>query len=90
MSEFGVTDHALVRFLDRTGTMDMEVLRANLAASLFRAHQAARSVTSSDYLIKADGLLFVVRGEAVTTVLPDGEINVVRAMDGRDRPARHG
>ncbi|MFZ5749076.1 MAG: hypothetical protein ACOY45_15635 [Pseudomonadota bacterium] len=66
-----ISDHALVRFLDRAGAMDIENLRARLAASLARAHAAARSVSDSDYLIKVDGLLYVVRGDRVTTVIED-------------------
>ena len=31
----------------------------------------ARSLGDSDYLIRSDGLLYVVRGETVTTVLTD-------------------
>lgn len=66
-----VSDHALLRFLERAGGMPIEELRAALESSLARAHSAARSVTQSDYLIKADGLLYVVRGELVTTVVED-------------------
>lgn len=71
MSAFGVTDHALLRFLERGGGLEIEALRVRLAASLARAHAAARSVTTSDYLIRADGMIFVVKGDAVVTVLPD-------------------
>jgi len=66
-----ISDHALVRFLDRGADLDVEQLRTHLAASLGRAHAAARSITASDYLIRADGMLFVVRGDLVTTVLED-------------------
>lgn len=64
-----VSDHALLRFLERAGALDVAGLRENLAASLERAHSAARSVSRADYLIQADGLIFVVRGEVVTTVI---------------------
>jgi hypothetical protein len=67
----GVSDHALLRFLERAAGLDIEGLRLTLTASLARAHSAARSLSDSDYLIKADGLIYVVRGETVTTVLPD-------------------
>lgn len=65
-----VSDHALVRFLERCGGMDVEAMRIALSASLARAHSAARSLGQSDYLITIDGHVFVVRGETVTTVLP--------------------
>lgn len=69
----GVSDHALLRFLERAAGLDVDGLRATLNASLARAHAAARSVSASDYLIKADGLLYVVRGETITTILDDKE-----------------
>ena len=71
MSAPHVTDHALVRFLDRGGGSDVEILRERIANSLTRAHSAARAVSGSDYLITVDGMTFVVRGENVTTVLDD-------------------
>ncbi|WPZ06597.1 hypothetical protein [Pelagerythrobacter marinus] len=74
MSAPDITDHALVRFLDRGGGCDVEELRAQIAASLTRAHSAARAVSTSDYLVTVDGLTFVVRGERVTTVLTDATI----------------
>jgi hypothetical protein len=66
-----ISDHALVRFLERAGGLDVEDLRGRLESSLERAHTAARSISEADYLIKADGLTYVVRGELVSTVLED-------------------
>lgn len=66
-----ISDHALVRFLERGGDLDLEALRHRLSASLARAHSAARSIGSTDYLIRADGLIFCVRHDTVTTVLDD-------------------
>ncbi len=71
MNAPAISDHALLRFLERGADMRVEELRASLSASLARAHRAARSVSGSDYLIRADGLLFVVRGETVCTVVHD-------------------
>jgi hypothetical protein len=68
----GVSDHALLRLLERGGLFEIEQLRAALGESLRRAHEAARSITTSDYVIKADGLVYVVRGETITTVIEDG------------------
>lgn len=65
----GISDHALLRFLERAGGLDIEDLRARLASSLARAHLAARSLGDSDYLINSDGLVYVVRGETVTTIV---------------------
>jgi hypothetical protein len=69
----GVSDHALLRFLERAGGLDIGELRARLTNSLIRAHAAARSLGDSDYLIRSDGLLYVVRGETVTTIVDDGD-----------------
>lgn len=68
---FGVSDHALLRFLERAGGLGIEDLRARLAGSLARAHEAAESIGASDYVIKADGLLYVVKGDTVVTVLEE-------------------
>ena len=69
--QIGVSDHALLRLFERAAGLDIEQLRARLSNSLARAHDAARSITESDYLIKADGLLYVVRGNTCVTVLAD-------------------
>lgn len=66
-----ITDHALVRWLERTGAMDIVALKAALSASLDRAAEAADQFKSSNYLILADGLVYVVRDAVLVTVLPD-------------------
>lgn len=69
----GVTDHALVRWLQRTGAMDMETMRAMLAASLARAAEAAEGLGGGYYLVLADGLVFVIdEGKCVTVLEDDG------------------
>lgn len=71
MTRLAITDHALVRWLDRTGALDMEQLRELLAASLERAAEAAERIGGGEYLILADGLVFIVRAGVVITVVPD-------------------
>ena len=66
-----MTDHALVRWLERTGAMDTEAMRALLAASLERAAKAAAVLDQAKYLILADGMVFVVQDAKVITVMPD-------------------
>lgn len=68
MAMIGVTDHALVRWLARTGAMDIEQLRGLLAASLERAAAAASQLDAERYLILADGMVFVVQDGTVVTV----------------------
>lgn len=77
--QFRISDHALVRWLDRSGAMDMEQLRSMLAASLERALQAAAGIEAGKFIILADGLVFVVQEQTVVTVLED---------DGRHTHAR--
>lgn len=69
MAKLRVSDHALLRFLERAGGCDVEALRDAVAQSLHRAHIAATSIGAQEYLITADGLSFVVRGDVVTTML---------------------
>lgn len=71
-----VTDHALVRFLERAGGLDVEAVRAHLAVSLARAAGVADTLHARRYTIQADGLRYVVESGAVVTVLEVG----MRAM----------
>lgn len=80
MTAIGVSDHALLRFLERGAALDVEALRLRLAESLERAHRAALSIGAGDYLIRSNGLLFVVREEVVTTVIQDREYASVGAL----------
>lgn len=72
MSRLQVSDYALLRFLERVGGMDVEGVREQIAGSLQRAHDAARSLGGGDHLIVADGHSYVVRGTTVTTVVRTG------------------
>lgn len=67
-----VSDHALLRFLERAGGMDIEGLRTRLEGSFAAADRAAVSIGGGDHLILADDLVYVVRSRTVTTVLPKG------------------
>lgn len=69
-----VSDHALLRFMERGADIDVEALRDNLRLSLQHLHDAATSIAAREYLIKADGLLFVVRGDVVTTTLASKDV----------------
>lgn len=66
-----VTDHALVRFLERSGALDVEQPRATIAASLERGRRMAERAGIGDYAIVADGLRYVVQDDALVTVLDD-------------------
>lgn len=85
MSEPRVTDHALVRFLQRSG-LDVERVRADLASSLARAQAAAESLGIDDHLVVADGLCFLVREGAVVTCLADSIGTRAKLLDRQSHP----
>lgn len=64
-----VTDHALLRFLERAGALQVEQLRDAIAASLERAASAALDLGQRGYTIKADGLVYVVVDSKVVTIM---------------------
>lgn len=73
MAKPAITDTALVRWLQRTGAMDMEAMRTLLADSLERAFTAAQTLGSTRFLVLADGLIFIVeQGVIVSVVTDDG------------------
>ncbi|MBV1917593.1 MAG: hypothetical protein KUG65_05985 [Sphingomonadaceae bacterium] len=80
----GVTDHALVRWLERSGAMDVEQMREWLASSLDRAAGAAGVLHVTRFNILADGLVYVVRDGAVVTVLTDGQLRAHSLAPDRD------
>ena len=62
-----VTDHALIRFLERAGGFEIEKLRREIAKKVYKS--APEGATG----IKVDGIQFVIVGDGeervVTTVL---------------------
>lgn len=88
MSGPRVSDHALLRFLERSG-MQVELLRQTVEASLARAGRAAAEIAASEYLIVVHDLTFVVRDGTVTTILPEGSPGMrARALVGAHRKAK--
>lgn len=66
-----VSDHALIRLLERTGGFDPEPLRQSIADRLARAHAAAKAIRAEKYSIVLDGLAYVVVHGVVVTVMKD-------------------
>lgn len=64
-----VCDHALLRFIERVGGLDVEGLRRHLAESLDRAAAAAEQLGQQEMTIAADGFHYVVVKDRVVTVL---------------------
>lgn len=69
-----ITDHGLLRWLERTGALDVEALRARLAASLGRGFAAAASLDAARFEIVADGLIYIVRDGRLVTVYEDASL----------------
>lgn len=64
-----VSDHALVRFLQRSGSGDVEKLRQEISASLENGCRAAYRIGLCEFAIVADGLIYQIRNGRVVTVL---------------------
>ncbi|MGW1423641.1 hypothetical protein ACWAT4_26370 [Bradyrhizobium manausense] len=71
MKPLRVCDHALLRFIERVGGLDVEGLRRHLAESLGRAAGAADQLGAREMTIAADGNHYVVvKGTVVTVLAP--------------------
>lgn len=64
-----VSDHAMLRWLERVGGLDVEGLRAGLSGSLARAEDTARSMGGGDYTVRFGAAVCVVRAGVLVTVL---------------------
>lgn len=69
MSGPRISDHALLRFLERGVGMDVEGLRAKLQASFARAHEAAEALGGQDHYVHVDGLTYLIRDGMMITVI---------------------
>jgi hypothetical protein len=76
-----VSDHAILRFLERECGLDVEGLRDQLA------EVTARGIAAGAPIVKWGGARFLISGGVVVTVLPRGQrprlAHLKRAMRGR-------
>jgi hypothetical protein len=63
-----ITDHAMLRFLERAGGLDVDGLRNDLELALRRAGACAKRLGAQRYVVLADGLRFVVVQDHVVTI----------------------
>jgi hypothetical protein len=77
-----VTDHALVRFLERAGGLDVEGLRVHLAASLTAAATVAARLGDCEVKIVVDGLTYVLHPD-INGQAGDYAVKTVLAADAR-------
>lgn len=73
MKRLRISDHALVRFLERAGGLDVQGVRAHLQASLARSAGAAERLGLSEYTVTADGLSYRIANGVLVTVVAEGE-----------------
>jgi hypothetical protein len=79
-----VSDHALVRWLGRTGLVDVEALRTSLSTALDRAYQAGATLEASEFMILSGGLVYLVREGTLVTVFNDaGRASQARTLTPR-------
>lgn len=78
-----VSDHALVRWLERNNIVDIQQLRDALAASLGTACGAADLMNVNEYAIRRDGWKYIVRDHTLVTIFP------VKDRDARRRKQRY-
>jgi hypothetical protein len=64
-----VSDHALLRFIERAGGLDVNAIRTALAMSLERAAALADAAGQRRYRVAADGLTYVVVADGPTTTI---------------------
>lgn len=85
MTGLAITDHAMLRYLERVGGLDVPALRTAIAASLARASATAETIGVADYTVVAHGVRYVVRQGNVVTVLPGRLAAPVPLPPERDR-----
>lgn len=66
-----VSNHALFRWLERSGVIEVEALRASLSMALDRAYQAGAAMHQGEFLILAGGMVYVIRDGVVVTCAED-------------------
>lgn len=64
-----VTDHAVLRYIERIHGVDVELLRDELRQMALRGAEAAERVGGGEYTIKTERLRMRVVGANVVTVL---------------------
>ncbi|MCO4053423.1 MAG: hypothetical protein HEQ16_05110 [Bosea sp.] len=80
MTRLRISDHALVRFLERAGGLDIDAVRAAMAEGLGRAAGMAEEMRAGRYTIVVDGLRYVVERGTLVTVL-DGDMTAIRLRE---------
>lgn len=72
-----VTDHAVLRFLERVHGLELEKLRAELRAKAERGMTAAQSIGGGHYTLVVDGVKFRCCNDRIVTVVTGDERDAV-------------
>ena len=66
-----ITDHAVLRYLERTGLVDIEAVRQKIATMVARGLVAGASLGPGEFHVVVGGSRFVIEdGRVVTTLTP--------------------
>lgn len=68
MKTLHVTDHAVLRYIERIHGVDVEALREELRQKALRAHDAAQAIGGGEYKIKCGDVHLRVVGSNVVTI----------------------
>mgnify|MGYP001591326081 CR=1 FL=1 len=69
MTNINVTDHALVRYLERVHGVDVETFREALRAEISPSAVAVGAAVGGYYAVKRGGYTYVCHGTRVVTVM---------------------
>lgn len=69
-----ISDHALIRFLERLAGLDTDELRQKLGRSLERARRAAEQLGADEYTVKAGGIVYVIKDNTLVTLFEPQEV----------------
>lgn len=69
LKKIHITDHAMLRYLERVQGIDIEELRNSLSQKATRAYAAAESIGGGEYAIKVDGFRMRVQSDHVVTIV---------------------
>jgi hypothetical protein len=80
-----VTDHAVLRFLERVHGLELEKLRAELCAKAERAMTAAQSIGGGQYTVLVEGVKFRCVNNHIVTVVTGTAADVSSGGKGSSR-----
>jgi len=81
---FEISDHAVIRYLERTKGLDTTAVRAEMQAELAEASQTTKVNGEAAGLLAGDYVYVVARGHLVVTVYPAMDHEVKKTKKRRD------